>query len=537
MSKKTQGRHTGTKDNEILIPSFESFLKGGNPIRAASSILPSALFHHVVDQSSTAISITDTHANILYANPAFSEMTGYAIDEVIGKNESMLSDKNTPRSVYQALWATLKRGNSWCGLLVNRRKDGTQYLAEVTISPITDDDGNLSHYLGIHRDISELHKLQKKVMNQKALIETVVDAAPVMVVLLDQNDKVILDNHAYKKLHSSFQGKEPTDILITALREKMGKKYDDFRKNHTAFENQEISIDQGGKHESRWFSCSGVWVEEKDESIIGFFSSDKQNYLLLTAIETTSMKRQQEELRRTAMRELIIEEEWGQTMRETMAGAIYQFQKPVNLIAAATGILGRRKDDKNENTALKNVLNQALSSGQEALKTIRESMPSKPDDRRTPLNLNQVIRDVLSISTGRLISQGVVVDWKPAMVLPALLGSEKRLQGVFKQLIDNAIEAMSKHRHSSRELTITTFADDQFVYVTIKDTGPGIPEELRVKVFEPFFTTNPGKKGAGMGLSSVQEVINDHAGSLIIDPAFQDGCCIRIILPFSAGSS
>lgn len=531
MSKKNQNSNINSIENKRMYSSLESFMNGESVLRTNASILPSALFHHVVDQSTTAISITDTKANILYANPAFSEVTGYSIEEVIGKNESMLSDKNTPRSVYTALWATLKRCKTWCGLLVNRRKDGTRYLAEVTITPIKDDNGSVVNYLGIHKDISEFHTLQQQVLNQKALIESVVDAAPVMVVLLDQNDKVILDNHAYKKLHSSFKGLEPADILRTALKEKMGDRYDEFRRQHTAFENEEITIDQGGEHETRWFSCSGVWIETKDESVVGFFNSDKNTYLLLIAVETTSMKRQQEELRRTAMRELIIEEEWGQAMRETLAGAIYQFQKPVNLIAAASGILERRKDENHEHTALINVLNQALTSGQGALKTLRETMPPRPDDLKAPVNLNQVIRDVLSISTERLISEGVVVDWKPALVLPTLIGCEQRLQSVFKQLIDNAIEAMSSFNPSTRELMISTTADDDYITAKISDTGPGIPEELRVKVFEPFFTTKHGKKGAGMGLSSVQEIINDHAGSLIIEPDVQEGCSIRLLFP------
>lgn len=512
-----------------FVSSLTGFM-GGESITTDSHELPNAVFHHMVDQSSTAISITDQKANIIYANEAFAEVTGYDRDEVLGKNESVLSDKHTPRSVYEALWGTLKRGKSWCGLLVNRRKDGTRYLAEVTITPIKSEHGEVTNYLGIHRDVSEFHQLQRTVMNQKALIESVIDAVPMAIVLLDKDNKVILDNHAYKTLQSSFKNKEPAEIFSIALNEKMGEKFTKFKQQKASFENEEIVIDQGGDRDTRWFSCSGSWVEVKDESVVGFFESEHKKYLLMIAMETTSLKRQQEELRRIAMRELIVEEEWVQAMRETLAGAIYQFQKPVNLIAAATGILERRVDQKENNTALINVLQQALSSGKTSLTTLRNSMPERKESSRSPVNLNQVIRDVLSISTERLISEGVIVDWKPALILPRFIGSEPQLQSVMKHLIDNAIEAMSSNR-GSRDLAITTDSDDAYIYVTISDNGPGIPEDMRSRIFEPFYTTKPGKKHAGMGLSSVQEIINEHAGNMSILPGSDSGCSIRLSFP------
>jgi len=68
--------------------------------------------------------------------------------------------------------------------------------------------------------------------------------------------------------------------------------------------------------------------------------------------------------------------------------------------------------------------------------------------------------------------------------------------------------------------------------VTIEDTGPGIPEALRLKVFEPFFTTK-GAAGrrAGMGLPLVQEMVNEHAGTIGIDPTYTEGCRFRVQFP------
>ena len=126
------------------------------------------------------------------------------------------------------------------------------------------------------------------------------------------------------------------------------------------------------------------------------------------------------------------------------------------------------------------------------------------------------------------------MDWRPQPVLPHVYGREGRLRAMFKQLIDNALDALDGRR-GARELHIVTAAEEDALRVVIEDTGPGIPEDLRYKVFEPFFTTKRGGGSrAGMGLPMVQDVINEHAGTLEIDGEFSQGCRIILRLPLQA---
>ena len=104
---------------------FEAF---GRMVQTEDGVLPPRVFLEAVEQSPVAISITNTAANILYANSAFERMTGYSSAELIGKNQSILSYKVTPVEVYQDLWAHLTEQKPWNGVLINRRKDGTRYL-------------------------------------------------------------------------------------------------------------------------------------------------------------------------------------------------------------------------------------------------------------------------------------------------------------------------------------------------------------------------------------------------------------------------
>ena len=97
-------------------------------------------------------------------------------------------------------------------MLVNRRSDGSRYVADLTITPVVDADGKTSHFLGMHRDVTEVHHLERQVQNQKAMIESVVDAAQVAICLLDEHDHVVLDNQEYKKLIGDL-GREPAATL------------------------------------------------------------------------------------------------------------------------------------------------------------------------------------------------------------------------------------------------------------------------------------------------------------------------------------
>jgi C4-dicarboxylate-specific signal transduction histidine kinase len=133
------------------------------------------------------------------------------------------------------------------------------------------------------------------------------------------------------------------------------------------------------------------------------------------------------------------------------------------------------------------------------------------------------------------LAAGVIVDWEPALILPAVIGKEQRVRGVFKQLVENAIEAMTIKGWRQRELRIVTSQpEEDLVNVVIEDSGPGIPEADRFKVFEPFYT-GKGKKSrkAGLGLSMVQDVITELKGTIDIAGAAKGGCRIELKLPLS----
>ncbi len=116
-----------------------------------------------VEQSPNTIVITDLKANIEYANAAFTKATGYSLAEAKGKNPRILHSGKTPQATYDEMWLHLAAGETWKGEFTNRRKDGTEYIESVMISPVRQADGQVTNYLAIKEDITEQKRAEARI--------------------------------------------------------------------------------------------------------------------------------------------------------------------------------------------------------------------------------------------------------------------------------------------------------------------------------------------------------------------------------------
>jgi diguanylate cyclase (GGDEF)-like protein/PAS domain S-box-containing protein len=133
-----------------------------NAKQITSSLLKLSL---AVEQSPNSIVITDLEGNIEYVNSIFTTLTGYAKEEVLGKNPSILKSDQTPQSTYDDMWEHLIGGKTWHGELINRKKDQSIYIESATISPVKQSDGKITNYVAIKEDISEKKKSEAYIEN------------------------------------------------------------------------------------------------------------------------------------------------------------------------------------------------------------------------------------------------------------------------------------------------------------------------------------------------------------------------------------
>jgi PAS domain S-box-containing protein len=154
----------------------------------APGILNAQLLQAVVEQSPNLIVITNTSGYIEYVNPTFCRVTGYSMEEAVGKNPNILKTGEMSTADYQALWQTITAGQQWHGTLCNKKKNGDPYWASVSISPIKNPAGQITHYLGVQEEITAQREAQ--VERERLLAEA--ERRTLELNILDQVGRVML---------------------------------------------------------------------------------------------------------------------------------------------------------------------------------------------------------------------------------------------------------------------------------------------------------------------------------------------------------
>ncbi|MGZ5477640.1 MAG: PAS domain S-box protein, partial [Thermoanaerobaculia bacterium] len=123
----------------------------------------------VVEQASEAIIVTDTSGVIEYVNPAFERITGYTHDEVVGRPARILKSGKQDAAFYKNLWSTITAGSVWHGHFVSKRKDGSLYEEDATISPVRDNDGTITNFVAMKRDVTAEVALEEQLRHAQKI--------------------------------------------------------------------------------------------------------------------------------------------------------------------------------------------------------------------------------------------------------------------------------------------------------------------------------------------------------------------------------
>lgn len=191
-----------------LTQNFRELSAGAD--RDRESLLRARKLSQVIEHSPVSVLITDTNGIIEYANPRFSEISGYANDEVLGMTNRIFKSGHTPAAVYRDLWQTIRAGRPWRGNLLNRKKNGELIWELTRISPLFDEDNNPLHYVVVKEDITDQRAAEKT----RRLQQRAVEASSNGLVMIDAESEfhtVIYANPSFTRI----TGYEAAEVVGT----------------------------------------------------------------------------------------------------------------------------------------------------------------------------------------------------------------------------------------------------------------------------------------------------------------------------------
>jgi PAS domain S-box-containing protein len=278
----------------------------------------------------------------------------------------------------------------------------------------------------------------------------------------------------------------------------------------------------------RWISDHGVPRYDPDQNFLGYIGS---------CVDITEQKRAEEEALR--MREELAHVSRVSTLAELGGALAHELNQPLTAILSNAQAAARYLESGSASIGeLREILHDIAQEDRRAGEVIvrMRAMLKKEDARMAAENVNEIVRDVLSMLRSELLIRKVMPITHLTPELPLVRGDRVRLQQVLMNLIVNACDAMAAVPPPERQVTIQSEgAEDGFVQISVADRGSGFSVNGSAEMFEAFHTTKPD--GLGLGLVICRSIIESHGGQLSVSNNSDRGATVRFTVRTENGST
>ena len=483
----------------------------------------------VIEQGAEIVIITDTSGVIEYVNPAFTALFGYEAEEVIGKTPAVLRSGMLPDETYAELWRTIRAGGTWRGEICNRAKDGGLYWNLVSIFPLRDAHGAVTHYVGLQSDISERKRSEQALLAGEARLRAVMNSVADAIITSDAQGIIDMVNPAAERLF----GYEAGELLGADLRMLMPSPY---RDEHAAYMERYLTTGEGRIIGRSGREVTGLRKDGSEvplELAVGEIRTREERRFVGVLRDLTERKRAERELERA--RQQYFHREKIAAMGQLAAGIVHEVGNPAAAISGAVSALRQRVDaspTKVDEAVERNLELIAEQSHRLAAMTREISDFARPrETRRSLLDLNQVVRGAVSIMRydARVQDAQLTLDLDPE--LPALRASQDQLTQVVLNLVLNAADACESKPNGEGRIQVRTGRAGDRALLLVGDNGTGMDAETIEHAMDPYFSTKGQDRGMGLGLALCHDIVEEHGGEITIQSLAGSGTTVRVLLP------
>ena len=502
----------------------------------AATLAELRLRNQALDQATNGVILCRAGGGnpIVYVNAAFERTTGYSAHEVIGRNPRFLQGDEVNQPELCTIRNGLKEGLPVQVTVRNYRKSGAFYYNDVSIAPVHDADGRVTHYIGIQQDVTARVLAEQAMEDRLRFEHTLLDTIPLPVFSVDLDGIVIAANRAFEEVmgqkRGSLQGRRVRDVVP-----------DDPDGRHAAADRQ--LFERGGSitYETRIRLADGTPRDIIVKKAAFLNASSRTAGLVGVFSDITDMKRRETELARLVEQrdhERIRAEEASRAKSNFLACMSHELRTPLNAILGFSEIIHERVfgDDW---TRYAEYAGDIHDSGSHLLALINDILDlskieaGKLDLAPAPLTIEPVVESVVRLVRQRAADHGhtVSVDYGDTAGL-MLFADDRAVRQILFNLLSNAIKFTPDKGH----ITVTcSSAGADTVALAVSDNGIGIPADRIQMVLKPFerigdaYTRN--QEGTGLGLSLVDSLVSALRGTLHIDSTLGAGTTVTVTLP------
>lgn len=525
-------------DSDLTYPSgrVRRFIVRYTPLKNDAGLVDRVCFnaHDITDRSeaeqalrlrnralssiSQGVIIADEQRRITYANDSFLKLTGFGMEEILGRQCGFVQGEATDRKVAASIRACLLAGESFHGEILNYRKNGETFWNDLSITPVKNSDGRVTQYVGVIRDITRRKLRDEELRASRGRLQALFDHSKDAIVLHNDAGGFVDVNPAACELwgypRSELLGSHFLSIFAG-----------EDRAWAEASWKQLLAAGQLSG-ECRLRRRDGTPVRVDFSAIAGILPGLHMSILR----DITD---------RHEMRSRLLRQQRLESVGRLASGVAHDLNNILTPILMAPSMLRSHVTDAGARMLL-DKLEAGARRGSGVVHQLLVFSRGKPGEK-TRLDLKPILRDAGAIIR-ETFPKNISVDVVQATEDYPVMADANQLQQVVLNLAINAADAMPRGGKLVFGLERAVFsaaeaaADAElhagrYVVLVAADHGAGIAPENIDKIFDPFFTTKPFGQGSGMGLSVVLGIVRDHGGVIRVSSRVGIGSIFRVYLP------
>lgn len=488
-------------------------------------------FSQAIEQSPVTVIITNLNGYIEYVNQTFVDTTGYTKEEVLGKKPNMLRSNRYDNVFYQNLWNQISKGEIWRGEFEDVKKDGTLFWESAVITPLLNDEKEITHFIAIKEDITERKKVLEDLKKSEDQIRLLLNSTAEAIYGVDLQGNCTFCNPACLTILGYHH---PNDLIGKNMHHLIHSKHAD----GTDYPEEECKIIQAFKlGKGAHIDDEVLWRADSTNFPVEYWSYPQISNgeivgSVVTFVDITERKIIEEQLKKAKEKA----EEANKAKSVFLANMSHEIRTPMNAILGFSEILSKNINDQTQLSYLSSI----QSSGRTLLELINNILDlsriesGKLNFIYEATSLKNLIQDVVGMFRVSTSQKGLQLNVVVSEKVPnTLYIDDLRVKQVLINLINNSLKFTEKGYIEVEASVQNKTKKTLDLILKVEDTGIGIPKESFKKIFQAFDQVdrldNKQYEGTGLGLSITQQLVNQMNGKITLKSEVGKGSVFTVI--------